>query len=193
MVDKEVGGISLNDLYKLKDYLLYDDISIVEDEIFSIIPELRSEKNFEQKSEWHSFDVWNHTLATINACDANFDDRLILLLHDIGKPFSFQEEGNIRHFKNHAKLSAKMAKDILLRLNIPECKINVMVKLIELHSSKIEIQTINKYNIEFYKRLLKIQKCDAKGYEKEHSVQIYQQLENTEIELKKFKKNHILL
>lgn len=178
----------MNDLDRLKNYLLYDDISKVEGQIFAIIPELKNEKDFEQKSEWHSFDVWNHTLATINACDENFEDRLILLLHDIGKPFSFQEVGNIRHFKNHAKQSAKMAKDILLRLNIPECKIDVMVNLIELHSSKIKIEDINKDNIEFYKRLLKIQKCDAKGYEKEHAMQIYQQLENTEIELNKIYK-----
>ena len=175
----------MNDLDRLKYYLLYDDISIVEDEIFSIIPELRIEKNFEQKSEWHSFDVWNHTIKAINACDENFEDRLILLLHDIGKPFSFQEDGNIRHFKNHAKQSAKMAKGILLGLNIAESKVNVMVKLIELHSSKIDVQKINKYNIDFYRRLLKIQKCDAKGYEKEHAMQICQQLENIEIDLKK--------
>lgn len=175
----------LKDLDRLKYCLLCDDISLVEDEIFLIIPELKNEKNFEQKSEWHSFDVWNHTLKTINACDKNFDDRLVLLLHDIGKPFSFQEEGNIRHFKNHAKQSAVMSKDILLRLNIPEYKINTMVKLIELHSSKIKIQDVNKENIDFYKRLLKIQKCDAKGYEKEHAMQICQQLENTEAALKK--------
>lgn len=175
----------MNDLDKLKYYLLCDNISIVENEIFKIIPELRSEKNFEQKSEWHSFDVWNHTLAVINACDKSFEDRLILLLHDIGKPFSFQDEGNIRHFKNHAKHSANMAKDILKRLNIPEFKIDIMVKLIELHSSKINIEDINKENIEFYRRLLKIQKCDAKGYEKEHSIQIYNKLENLEFELKK--------
>ena len=112
------GVILLNNLDRLKNCLLYDDISIVEDQIFAIIPELKNEKDFDQKSEWHSFDVWDHTLATINACDENFEDRLILLLHDIGKPFSFQEDGNIRHFKNHAKQSAKMAKDILLRLNI---------------------------------------------------------------------------
>lgn len=63
-----------------------------------------------------------------------------------------------------------------------------MVKLIELHSSKIKIQDINKENKEnkdFYKRLLKIQKCDAMGYEKEHAMQICQQLEKTEAKLKK--------
>lgn len=182
----------MNDLDKLKHYLLCDDISIVENEIFKIIPELRNEKNFEQKSEWHSFDVWDHTLVVINACDKSFEDRLILLLHDIGKPFSFQDEGNIRHFKNHAKQSANMAKDILRQLNIPEFKIDIMVKLIELHSSKINIEDINKDNIEFYRRLLKIQKCDAKGYEKEHSIQIYNKLESLEFELKKvFKTSNI--
>lgn len=175
----------MSDLDRLKIYLLYDDISLVEYEIFLIIPELKSEKEFEQKSEWHTFDVWNHTIATVNVCDKNFEDRLILLLHDIGKPFSFQEEGNVRHFKNHAKQSAKMAKDILYRLNIPEYEINTMIKLIELHSTKIDIKNINQDNIEFYRRLLKIQKCDAKGYEKEHAIKIYQQLRNTEIELKK--------
>lgn len=33
------------------------------------------------------------------------------------------------------------------------------------------------------RRLLKIQKCDAKGYEKEHAIKIYQQLENIEMNL----------
>lgn len=173
----------LNDLDKLKYCLLCDDISLVEDEIFLIIPELKNEKNFDQKSEWHSFDVWNHTLTTINACDKNFDDRLVLLLHDIGKPFSYQEDGNIRHFKDHAKKSAVMAKDILLQLNVSKDKIDDIIKLIELHSSKIKIEDINDENIDFYKRLLKIQKCDARGYEKEHAMQIYQQLEMLELEL----------
>ena len=175
----KIDDIMLNDLDRLKYFLFCDDISLVEDEIFSIIPELKNEKNFDQKSEWHLFDVWNHTIATINACDKNFEDRLVLLLYDIGKPFSFQNEGNIRHFKNHAKKSVEMMKDILLRLNIPKYKIDIMVKLIKSHSSKINIQDINKENKDFYKRLLKLQKCDAMGYEKEHAIQMLQQLKNT--------------
>ena len=49
------------------------------------MPKLKYEKGFKQKSEWRSYDVWNHTLATINACDNIVEDRLILLLHDIEK------------------------------------------------------------------------------------------------------------
>ena len=40
----------------------------------------------------------------------DIDIRLVLLLHDIGKPFSYQEDGNIRHFKGHAQKSAGYLK-----------------------------------------------------------------------------------
>ena len=29
----------------------------------------------------------------------DFEERLALLLHDIGKPFSYQDDGETRHFK----------------------------------------------------------------------------------------------
>ena len=96
--------------------LLSDNILAHESELFELIPELKSEKGFEQKNEWHCFDVWDHTLATINACDMNPEDRLVMLLHDIGKPILYQDDGNIRHFKGHAKKSAEIAKIVLDRL-----------------------------------------------------------------------------
>lgn len=45
-----------------------------------------------------------------------------------------------------------------------------------MHSSKINESDIIKENVEFYKRLLKIKICDAKGYEKEHSNLILEEL-----------------
>ncbi len=45
--------------------LLSDNILLYENELFELIPELKYEKGFEQKSEWHCFDVWDHTFATI--------------------------------------------------------------------------------------------------------------------------------
>ena len=167
----------MNVLDKIYDYLLSDNILLYENELFEIIPELKYEKNFEQRSEWHCFDVWGHTIATINACDNNVEDRLVMLLHDIGKPFSYQEDGNIRHFKGHAQKSAEMAKKILDRLNIPEKNKNTIIKLIDMHSKKINIESINAENSDFYKRLLKIKICDAKGYEEEHSKIINKELD----------------
>ena len=160
--------------------LLSDNISLYENELFELIPELMYEKGFEQKSEWHCFDVWEHTLATINACDMNPVDRLVMLLHDIGKPFSFQDDGNIRHFKGHAKKSAEIAKIVLDRFNINNEIKNTLLKLIEYHSCRIDVDDININNVKFYNRLLKIQMCDAKGYEEEHSKKIMEQLNHTQ-------------
>lgn len=168
--------IDINVIFNI---LLNDDISLYENELFELIPELMCEKGFEQKSEWHCYDVWNHTIATVNACDMNSEDRLVMLLHDIGKPFSYQDDGNIRHFKGHAKKSAEITEIILNRFNINTDTKNIVLKLIEFHSTRIEDDNINEDNADFYKRLLKIQLCDAKGYEKEHSKKLIKQLNHT--------------
>ena len=170
----------MTDINVIYNILLSDDILLYENKLFELIPELKYEKGFEQRSEWHSFDVWGHTLATINACDMNKEDRLVMLLHDIGKPFSYQDDGSIRHFKGHAKKSEEISKTILDRFNIDNSKKETILKLIELHSTKIDTSLINKDNKEFYKRLLKIQICDAKGYEKEHSKEILKELNITQ-------------
>lgn len=170
----------MNELECLNKYLLADDILIYENEIFKIIPELKYEKNFEQKSQWHCYDVWMHTVKAINACEKNFENRLVMLLYDIGKPFSYQDDGEIRHFKNHANKSAEISKEILDRLNIPLENKKIILRLIELHSTKIEAECISLDDIEFYIRLLKIQKCDAQGYEIQHSLKILESLNITE-------------
>ena len=164
----------------LKEYLLSDEILLYENEIFEMIPELKREKGFEQRSEWHCFDVWRHTIATINACEKNFEDRLVMLLHDVGKPFSYQDEGNIRHFKGHAMKSAEIAENILDRLNVSLANKKNILELIRMHSSKIIVENISLENMNFYRRLLKIQRSDAHGYEPSHSLQILKQLDITE-------------
>lgn len=176
--------LDINLLYNI---LLKDNISLYENEIFELIPELKFEKNFEQRSEWHCFDVWHHTLATIEACDMNAEDRLIMLLHDVGKPFSYQDDGEIRHFKGHANKSADISKNILDRFNIPEETKNIILQLIKYHSIPIKEENINLNNVEFYKKLLKIKICDAKGYETEHSKMIIENLEKTRIKINTIK------
>lgn len=181
----------MSDLDMLYKYLLSDNVEEYETEIFELIPELKKEKGFEQKSEWHCFDVWNHTLATIDYCDKNQDDRLVLLLHDIGKPFHYQDDGEIRHFKDHAAVSSKISKKVLERLNYPKDKMEFTLKLIEMHSTKIVVDSINKDDLLFYLKLVKIQICDAHGYEKKHTLMVMDQLKNTENKIKKLCNNMI--
>ena len=129
------------------------------DYLLQIIPEIKSSIGFSQNHPHHHLDVWNHTLLALSLSEKDFDIRLSLLLHDIGKPFSYQDE-DVRHFRNHAKVSSNMAKEILNRLGYDEDYINYICYLIENHDTKIDDKLI-KNNYDICLKLYKIQKCDA--------------------------------
>lgn len=134
------------------------------DEIFFIIPELMAEERFEQKSSWHIYDVWKHTEVALSNSEFDYEERLALLLHDVGKPFSYQEEGEIRHFKGHAEKSAEISRFILEGLKYDADTVERIVFLIKNHSTSIDVTLVNNENIELFKKLLSIQYSDTKAY-----------------------------
>ena len=135
-----------------------EEIRYNEDYIFSLIPELKYEVGFDQKHPHHSLDVWNHTIKALKHLEPNFELRLIVLLHDIGKPFSYQDgEDGVRHFKGHAKKSREISEGILTRLNI-EPKEEILY-VIENHDTPIDTNTIKNRELEI--KRLKVQYADA--------------------------------
>ena len=147
----------------LQEILLADDVklSITEniDDLLKIMPEIKYMVGFEHRHPHHHLDVWNHTLLAISLSPNDFDVRLCLLLHDIGKPFSYQE-GEIRHFKNHPKVSAQIAETILKRLNFKDDYIKTICYLIANHDSPISNDMLEN-NYELCLKLYEIQRCDA--------------------------------
>lgn len=129
------------------------------DLILDFIPEIRSMIDFPHNHPHHHLDVWNHTLLALNFAPKDFEIRLVLLLHDIGKPYSYQE-GEVRHFKEHSFISAKMAKNILKRLDFEEQEISELYYLIEQHDTPITIDEI-KNNKPLTIKKFKVQCCDA--------------------------------
>lgn len=149
----------------LEDYLKEDKIYLLDKRfIFKIIPELKKEVGFEQKNDYHIYDVWEHTLRVLEKSDNDLEIRLAVLLHDIGKPHLYQEENGVRHFKGHAEKSAEIAKEILTRLGYEEKQIEDICYLIGNHAKTINVDDVNKENLEITKKLLHIQYCDAYGY-----------------------------
>ena len=102
--------------------------------ILDIIPEIKFMIGFDQKHPHHHLDLWNHTLYALSLSEKDFEVRLSLLLHDIGKPFSYQE-GEIRHFKGHPQVSGEMSRIILFRLGYDKNIIDRICKYIELHDA----------------------------------------------------------
>lgn len=123
------------------------------------IYEIKYMINFDQKNPHHHLDLWNHTLYAISLSKNDFDIRITLLLHDIGKPFSYQDE-EIRHFHNHPKVSAIMGEKILKRLEFNSKYITKICYLIENHDTPIKEQEI-KENYELQLQRYEVQRCDA--------------------------------
>lgn len=132
-------------------------------EIF--IPEIHNSIGFDQKSKYHKYTVWEHiAIAVSSACNDN-TVRLALLLHDIGKPFSCQEDGQYRHFKGHAAVSAEMAQKILRRLKYDKATSSRVVTLISHHSDKFESEKsikkcISVIGSEAFFQLMEMKKAD---------------------------------
>ena len=147
----------------LQEILLSDDVvtSINEnrDYLEKLIPEIKYMYGFEQHHPHHHLDVWNHTLLALSLSRKDFDVRLSLLLHDIGKPFSYQDK-EVRHFTGHARVSGIMARTILTRLNFDEEYIDYICYLVKNHDKKITDKVIEE-NYDVCLKLYEIQRCDA--------------------------------
>ena len=146
--------------------------------LFSIIPELMDEDGFDQRSPWHIYDVWKHTEVALSYSNNDLEERIALLLHDIGKPHSCQEDGEVRHFKGHAEKSAEISRPILERLGYDGQQIDFICWLIGTHSATIDISEVNEQSIERMKKRLSIQYCDCRAYNPEYTPRVIARLDD---------------
>jgi tRNA nucleotidyltransferase (CCA-adding enzyme) len=92
-------------------------------------PELLEGVGVEQ-NEWHAYDVWQHTLATVDAAPpGDLISRTAALLHDVGKPRT--KEGP--HFYRHEQVGAAMARAMLARLRFSTDVVDTAEQLILAH------------------------------------------------------------
>ena len=184
----------MNDGKKVLQKILKSDTILEYEErmLFEMIPELMDEKDFSQNNPWHIYDVWNHTKKVLENSEADKEIRLVLLLHDIGKPHSYQDDENgIRHFRGHSQKSAEISEQILKRLGYSENEISQICFLIANHDKTIQTEVINANNLETYKKLLHIQYCDASGYNPEYIQRVYERLDEVSSCLKGYEESNI--
>lgn len=137
------------------------------DIIGEIIPEMRACFNFEQRSRYHKYDIYEHSIRALEAVpyDSVFLRRT-MLLHDIGKPSSFKiGKDGYGHFKGHAQKGEIIAEEILRRLRYDNRTIDLTCTLIARHSDKIGSvkhvkRLISKLGTETFITLMKIKKAD---------------------------------
>lgn len=108
------------------------------DVICTVIPELLPSVNFEQNNKYHIYDVYTHMAKAVESAPADERIRLALLFHDIGKPSCMTEEdGGIRHFRGHQKVSAEIAEKVLERLRCDTATKSIVCLLCKMHDNTI--------------------------------------------------------
>lgn len=140
-----------------------------EDVFFFILPELKAMKNCTQNHERHIFDVWGHTVKSVESVAPVPELRFAMLLHDSGKPqCKTTDENGTDHFYYHAKASRKIAENIFLRLKTSTAFRNRVCDLVEYHDflpDKISKKTYKKYiaklGYDTVKELFEIRKADV--------------------------------
>jgi putative nucleotidyltransferase with HDIG domain len=94
-----------------------------------VLPEVAEGWGVDQ-NEWHAYDVYHHTLSTLDAAspgDAVL--RLAALFHDIGKPRT--KDGP--HFYRHEIVGEEMSRAILERLRFSKDEIDEVAALVRNH------------------------------------------------------------
>lgn len=166
----------ISELMKL---LCGDNVLNVLTEFRSIIgvfmPELKLEFDFKQYGKKHGYDVWMHTVHTVNNIENDPILRLTMLLHDTGKiaTHAIDENGNST-FKNHAAVGGVIAENILRRLKFSKEYINTVSYLVSIHDKEVpetRVQVkeyIRDLGEENFIRLMKIRRADKSGLAKEY-------------------------
>jgi len=87
------------------------------------------------QNHYHSYDVWTHAMACMDACAGDPGLRLAALLHDVGKPATraFSEKTNDWTFYAHDKVGAEIADPILERLRFSNDERARIVQLVRHH------------------------------------------------------------
>jgi putative nucleotidyltransferase with HDIG domain len=110
----------------------------------AFLPEVAVMQGVEQPPEFHpEGDVLVHTLLALQHFDAlperPEDLGLAVLLHDVGKPPTFEVADRIR-FNAHDKVGAVMTRDILKRMRYPNAVVDAAEELVARHMAFVQIR-----------------------------------------------------
>lgn len=151
-------GVKYGHYHGLK---LLDEIGVLQE----ILPELAKGKGLTQRSDFHNYDVLEHSFrATMYAMS---EVRLAALLHDVGKPYCYFLDGNSH---DHPIQGERIAREILTRLKAPKKTVDEVCQLTLLHMYDFDLKTgenkIRRFLVEHYSlldKLFAVKQADFSG------------------------------
>ena len=103
------------------------------------LPELGPAVGFDQRNPHHLYDVYTHSVKTLEGVSPSPALRLAALLHDVGKPSTFTLDGNgTGHFYGHDRAGVPLADRALEGLRVDRATRERAVLLIARHHLPVE-------------------------------------------------------
>ena len=137
---------------------ILDEIRVLD----NIIPELTLGRGMEQRKDYHKFDVLEHVLKSVMYGDQKV--RLALLLHDVGKPYCFNRDGN---FHKHHVEGVAIAEKVLKRLGADNKTISQVKFLVKEHMvdmdcamKEVKVKRFIQKNHQYLEQLFMVKQAD---------------------------------
>lgn len=135
-----------------------------------VLPEFDAMMEAVQNNAHHQVTVGEHTIRTMEACPPDRILRLVMLLHDSGKPAcqTIDEKG-VYHYHGHAVPGAETAKKVCERLRYDKATERIVVQLIRNHSLYPELseegvrRAVVQLGEDLFPLFLKVKRADICG------------------------------
>ncbi|HEX9917378.1 MAG TPA: HDIG domain-containing protein [candidate division Zixibacteria bacterium] len=134
-----------------------------------LFSELEKTVGIDQPGGYHAYDVFEHSILSVDYAPVDLTIRLASLFHDISKPETKFLKENGSKFYGHDKKGAKVAEDILKRLKYSNEIISTVKLLIDKHmfttgvTDKGVRRLVNRVGKENIFKLLDLRRADVEA------------------------------
>lgn len=145
---------------------LLDDTGLLSE----VLPEIAKMKGVEQPEQFHpEGDVWTHTLMLLEQLEAGCSMELAwgALLHDVGKPPTFQRASDRIRFNGHVEVGVAIGAEICRRFRFSNDETRQVLALIEHHmrfadAERMKASTLKRFfRLERFEEHLALHKMDC--------------------------------
>ena len=128
---------------------LLEDTGLLE----HVLPEVAAMKGVAQPERFHpEGDVFRHTTLMLGMMEAPGPELALgVLLHDVGKPDTYEEADRIR-FNEHAKVGAELAAKVCRRLRMPKAVADGVVALVATHMHFLDVRNMRESRLKRFMR-----------------------------------------
>ena len=135
--------------------------------IFRIFPVLRAEYDFDQKSDYQEYTLYEHTAKAVGYAFPDYAVRLALLLHSIGKYDCAADRGDYMTYYGHSERGVMLARDVFEDYEADDALKERVLFMIMHHDDRISPENVVRYTefcgMEYTRLLLLMQSANIRA------------------------------